>query len=570
MSNVIFQPPPGLAWSVTKRPKYSTLVQTPISARGQLRIARQQYPIWEYEMVWEYLKGGEQTGITTSSRADNAYQQLLGFFMARQGGFDSFLYSDPNDNSVIDGAVRDGRRVDDRVPASRTIGSGVDIVQNIDASAVAPSIYKYDYQGTKNILQNSAQFGVTPFNIGGSLTIPVPIVTQNAAFAPDGSLTAVKMVFAAAPTSSDYGEISQSVSASGPLTGRPFVTSIWLRADTPTTATLYQVENGTPFNGISATLNITTLWTRFNVPFTFGTSTYSAILFTLRSLGPSQSQKTIYAWGPQIEPGLVPSNYQPTFGSNILGPTLRYATARTNKLIQTQTFASGWSINASTMANGFLAPDGSSTATKLMEDTTTAPHFMRQLITGLTVGLIYTYSIFVQAQTRTNVYVNMNDNVSTNMISITASLQDGSVIYLAGGSGVVTQSIGNGWWRISLTAAVPANGQIAVDVGLAGVGFVNYLGGGTGEYLYVWGAQLETGLVATPYIATTATAVTVGADYSLGSTGIVTFASAPASGAAWTGNYFYRLHFGEDSVDFEEFMYQFWQCQSVKFESVIL
>lgn len=51
----------------------------------------------------------------------------------------------------------------------------------------------------------------------------------------------------------------------------------------------------------------------------------------------------------------------------------------------------------------------------------------------------------------------------------------------------------------------------------------------------------------------------------------VTFASAPANGVVVTANYSYYFlcHFSDDSMNFENFMYQLWQARSVKFESVL-
>jgi len=52
----------------------------------------------------------------------------------------------------------------------------------------------------------------------------------------------------------------------------------------------------------------------------------------------------------------------------------------------------------------------------------------------------------------------------------------------------------------------------------------------------------------------------------------VTFNTAPANGAylSWAGNYDYLCMFDEDSIDFEEFMFQLWTLKSLKLESVNL
>jgi hypothetical protein len=64
-------------------------------------------------------------------------------------------------------------------------------------------------------------------------------------------------------------------------------------------------------------------------------------------------------------------------------------------------------------------------------------------------------------------------------------------------------------------------------------------------------------------VGATTTAVT------LGSNGIVTFASPPAPGAAltWSGSYYWRCAFNRDEQDFEEFLRRLYVAKSVEFET---
>lgn len=57
------------------------------------------------------------------------------------------------------------------------------------------------------------------------------------------------------------------------------------------------------------------------------------------------------------------------------------------------------------------------------------------------------------------------------------------------------------------------------------------------------------------------------ANATVGSTGLVTFNSAPAVGAnlAWIGRYYYRCRFKEDAVDFNQFMRRLWEAKTVEF-----
>jgi uncharacterized protein (TIGR02217 family) len=55
--------------------------------------------------------------------------------------------------------------------------------------------------------------------------------------------------------------------------------------------------------------------------------------------------------------------------------------------------------------------------------------------------------------------------------------------------------------------------------------------------------------------------VVSGSDYSIGSTGLVTFVTAPASDAVltWSGSYYFRCRFTQDSADFEQFQINMWK-----------
>jgi uncharacterized protein (TIGR02217 family) len=58
--------------------------------------------------------------------------------------------------------------------------------------------------------------------------------------------------------------------------------------------------------------------------------------------------------------------------------------------------------------------------------------------------------------------------------------------------------------------------------------------------------------------------------FTVGSTGILTFSSAPAAGHRITADfqYYFLARFEEDKQDFEKFMFELWQMRQVKFCSV--
>ncbi len=75
-----FPLPPGLAWSVHLAPKFKTRVASHVSGR-EIRTAWQQYAIYDLTLTFEVLRGD----------ANQEIQTLMGFFLARQGQYDTFL-----------------------------------------------------------------------------------------------------------------------------------------------------------------------------------------------------------------------------------------------------------------------------------------------------------------------------------------------------------------------------------------------------------------------------------------------------------------------------------------------
>lgn len=92
MGNAVFPKLPGLKWGVKKTPVWSTKIQKSASGR-EMRAAYYSYPLWKFSLSFEVLR--TRTSV-------NELEQLAGFFNARRGSFESFLYEDPTDNQVAD------------------------------------------------------------------------------------------------------------------------------------------------------------------------------------------------------------------------------------------------------------------------------------------------------------------------------------------------------------------------------------------------------------------------------------------------------------------------------------
>jgi hypothetical protein len=90
----------GLTWDVKKRPIFSNKVATHTSGK-ETATSYYQNPKWEYTLTYEYLPDiAKQVG-------DTDLHTILGFFLNRHGRFDTFLFNDPDDNTVTVGYQAD-------------------------------------------------------------------------------------------------------------------------------------------------------------------------------------------------------------------------------------------------------------------------------------------------------------------------------------------------------------------------------------------------------------------------------------------------------------------------------
>lgn len=95
MGNAVFPELPGLKWGRKKTAVWSTGTQKSASGR-EFRTAYYTYPQWRFSLSFEVLR---------TKASVNELEKLAGFFNARKGSFESFLYEDPADNAVTDQPV---------------------------------------------------------------------------------------------------------------------------------------------------------------------------------------------------------------------------------------------------------------------------------------------------------------------------------------------------------------------------------------------------------------------------------------------------------------------------------
>lgn len=183
-----------------------------------------------------------------------------------------------------------------------------------------------------------------------------------------------------------------------------------------------------------------------------------------------------------------------------------HGATRTNLLTYSDQFDNAaWgkqTININVTPNTMLAPDGTVTADLVTDNETSSPGLIYQTIGSMPAGTQYNCSIYIKQGTASSSSFNCyaSGDVETNSeITWTAGAPSLSI-------GTVTD-VGGGWFRISIQVVTAVTGTFNFRLWPVSRSLADSVTGS----IYLWGAQLEVGTVATDYIQTTsATASFIG------------------------------------------------------------
>jgi hypothetical protein len=186
-------------------------------------------------------------------------------------------------------------------------------------------------------------------------------------------------------------------------------------------------------------------------------------------------------------------------------PSLLLEPERRNLIQYSEDFSQGyWTKTNSSVTSGFISPDGTANAFKLVEDTGSGEKFTQAII-SVSNTTIYTASVFVKFAGRE--WIRFTDAQSSNRIHFnTKTGVFGSVT----GTVISYKStvLGNGWYKLNLTTTSVATAY-AIRISLAeNDNDVSYTGNGT-DGVYIYGAMLEQGSYPTSYIPNFGTALGV-------------------------------------------------------------
>lgn len=126
MGNEVYPVLPGRTWDTTMRPLFNTKILRAVSL-NEFRASFSATPVYQMKLSYDVLRDR-----TINGTVYDEFRPLIGFFMARHGRFDSFLYNHPNDNTAVTEEFGTGDGLTANFNLARTLGPFTERVANVN------------------------------------------------------------------------------------------------------------------------------------------------------------------------------------------------------------------------------------------------------------------------------------------------------------------------------------------------------------------------------------------------------------------------------------------------------
>jgi len=155
-------------------------------------------------------------------------------------------------------------------------------------------------------------------------------------------------------------------------------------------------------------------------------------------------------------------------------------------------------LRCGAIANQTLAPNGTLTAEKIVEDASDNSHLITLASSFLQNSTQYTTSVFLKAGSSDR---NAALRLSTGgaFPAVKFNLQNGTIVSTHGDLTSSIKDVGNGWYRVTMTGTTSGSGSHNVQLNMTdGSNVISYQGDIT-KHIFAWGFQVETAATATEY-----------------------------------------------------------------------
>jgi hypothetical protein len=226
MSSAVYPTLPGLTFGVQRNVVAPPVTVKTTPSQREYRARDATLPRYRYVLGYEFLR---------SDAVLAELQALVGFFNARGGSFDDFLFLDPDDNTATANAFGIGDGTTTAYQLLRSYGAFAEPVRDLNG---APTITITDWRGTwtpvatnrSNTLKYSEEFQQADWS--GAAT-----VTADSTLAPDGTTTADTITDSSA--AANHG-VSQDVTITSGTNFRTF--SVYVKKTTGGTSKSFRID----------------------------------------------------------------------------------------------------------------------------------------------------------------------------------------------------------------------------------------------------------------------------------------------------------------------------------------
>ena len=157
MSSLVLPVTSGLKMERSKSPEWKTITHVATSGK-ESRTAMMSYPRWSFSIQYEFL---QQDTLKTELTA------FIGFYNQLQGGYDTFLYDDPYDNTVTNQAFGTGDGTSKSFQLVRNMGGFIEPLKDLNS---APIIQKDGVTTTAYTIANGIVTFTTAPELNSVLT----------------------------------------------------------------------------------------------------------------------------------------------------------------------------------------------------------------------------------------------------------------------------------------------------------------------------------------------------------------------------------------------------------------